>query len=152
MFDNGKNKELRSTIESLTSYSGLVVNNSLTSSNDNQQTWSPSLLQKKKESLQSNGFAFDEDMRILRVSRNNILVDEEFVRAGLTSDEDILKRYGDYAGVGYCSSTEGARLETTQSNDGTSFPASRGHFPASGRLDEELSVEDDEDGDGGSRA
>ena len=74
---------------------------------------------------------------MFRVSRNNILVDEEFVRAGLTSDEDILKRYGDEAGVGYCSSTEGARLETTQSNDATSFPASRGHFTASGRLEEE---------------
>ena len=51
-------------------------------------------------------------MRMFRVSRNNMLVDEEFVRAGFMNDEDILKRYGD-GGVGYCSSTEGARVETT---------------------------------------
>ena len=30
----------------------------------------------------------------LRVSQNQMLVDEDFDRAGLTSDADILKRYG----------------------------------------------------------
>ena len=111
MFDNGKNKELRSTIESLTSFNGVVVNNSLASSNENLQPCSPDLLHRKKESLKSGDFTFD-DMRMFRVSRNNMLVDEEFVRAGFMNDEDILKRYGD-GGVGYCSSTEGARVETT---------------------------------------